>query len=180
MGSWWVWVLCLLTYTLQCGDLPLLEHSMSSHLLGLELIPSLNRAKGRDAWERHWGLLLPKSDHSCHIDPSPHKTAWHNLIIISFVISSKASYKEYEELWFRISKSLLKKETCEAKSLALLMSLSFPGLYKGNTYWLSESSQFQDKKWDPCILETQNPTGIAWFFPCAATPSQLFFNLKRK
>lgn len=152
-----IWVVCLLTYTLQCSNLPLLEHCVSSHLLGLELIPSLNRAKGRDAWESHWGLLLPKSDHSC-IDPSPHKTAWHSLIIISFVISSKTSDKEYEELWFCISKSLLKKETRE-------MSLSFPGLYKGEKYLLALRVLTVSRQ------KMRYPIGIARFFPCTTTPS---------
>lgn len=91
---WWVCEsrACWLTL-LQCSYLPLLKHCMSFQLLGRELIPSRNRSKGRDAQESHWGLLLPKSDHSCHIDPSPHKTAWHSLRIISFLLQVKLQKK---------------------------------------------------------------------------------------
>lgn len=127
-----MWVMCLLTYTLQCSSPPLSKHCVSFQLLGHVLIPSLNRGKGKDAQESHWGLLLPKSDHSCHNNPSPHKTAWHSLRIVSLLLQANLQKKNTKNCDFCISKSLLKKQTRgSAKSLALLMPWSFPGPYKG-------------------------------------------------
>ena len=95
-----MWVICLLTYTLQCSYLPLSKHCMSFQLLERVLIPSLNRGKGRDARESHRGLLLPKSDCSCHINPSPHKTAWHSLRIISLLLQAKLQKKNMKDCDF--------------------------------------------------------------------------------